>query len=677
LKTRYIRSLCAALLLASPATLAFDYGTTGAIDTPTARMQDDSTFSSTIAYDGLTQSYALTYQLTPWAEGTFRYTGFEDFFHWDRNYEAKIRLIEESNNFPQLSIGIRDMFGTGVFGSEYIVASKSIGRVDATLGLGWGRLAGKQSIGNPLKLVHHSFATRTAQTGVGGTLSSGDFFSGEGVGLFGSLIYSLDSLPMSLIAEYNPDPYAWEVSRGAESPASPFSAGLNWDISPNISLGLSLQNGDRVGLRFTARNSTSNSPLPYQPAPFVKPESELDLRNPDGSSFDPWFVKLRDEARIGGVDVRAAKLNKEQSLAQVEVIRGGHRSWPDAIEEAHNAASVSLPSTVKRVLYVTNEQGHLPNTITLPILGAATGQGLARSMERMSILPGRSIESATNEIQAADEELTFALDLSNKIILFDPNNPLGYQFYLNLSTGYRLTDSVTLRGSFAVDLLNNFDGNDRPSDSVLPHVRSDAARYLSEGASGLDSLYLDKRGSVNKYIHYRTYAGVLEQMYSGVGAEALYQPYQSRMAFGLSGNWVKQRDYNASFDHLDYDTITAFGSLYWATPFYNYDAALHVGRYLAKDVGGTFELRRTFDNGWMVGMWATITDVPFDTFGEGSFDKGIFIQVPFETLFGGGPAANYKTVVRPILRDGGARLEQFSGTIWWDLRGARYDVFAE
>ena len=37
------------------------------------------------------------------------------------------------------------------------------------------------------------------------------------------------------------------------------------------------------------------------------------------------------------------------------------------------------------------------------------------------------------------------------------------------------------------------------------------------------------------------------------------------------------------------------------------DLGIHAGKYLAKDVGATFELRRTFSNGWMVGLWATLT----------------------------------------------------------------------
>jgi hypothetical protein len=173
------------------------------------------------------------------------------------------------------------------------------------------------------------------------------------------------------------------------------------------------------------------------------------------------------------------------------------------------------------------------------------------------------------------------------------------------------------------------------------------------------------------------YGGVLEEMYSGFGGELLYQPYKSRLAYGLSSNRVQQRDYDKSFKLLDYKTNTAFASVYWASPFYNFDLAMHAGRYLAGDDGFTLEMRRTFSNGWMIGLWTTLTDVSSKDFGEGSFDKGIFLRVPLDGLLGKNVRASYSTRVRPIQRDGGARLEGFSGNIWWNLRGVRYDSLHE
>ena len=142
----------------------------------------------------------------------------------------------------------------------------------------------------------------------------------------------------------------------------------------------------------------------------------------------------------------------------------------------------------------------------------------------------------------------------------------------------------------------------------------------------------------------------------------------------MSLAYVKQRGFKRDFELLDYEVMTGFVSAYWATPWYNYDVAVHAGRYLAKDVGGTVELRRTFRNGWQVGVFASLTDVPFDVFGEGSFDKGFYFQVPLGALFGGSDRNKFGARIRPVLRDGGQRLEDLSGNIFWDLREARYDA---
>ena len=155
----------------------------------------------------------------------------------------------------------------------------------------------------------------------------------------------------------------------------------------------------------------------------------------------------------------------------------------------------------------------------------------------------------------------------------------------------------------------------------------------------------------------------------------MYHPFQSRFAYGLSANYVRQRDFDRSFNHLKYKTATGFASIYYASPFHNLDFAIHTGKYLAKDVGSTFEVRRTFNNGWMVGLWATKTNVSAKDFGEGSFDKGMYFSIPFNEFLGSDNRDNLSIAMRPIQRDGGQRLEDFSGNIWWDVRNASYDAF--
>ena len=102
--------------------------------------------------------------------------------------------------------------------------------------------------------------------------------------------------------------------------------------------------------------------------------------------------------------------------------------------------------------------------------------------------------------------------------------------------------------------------------------------------------------------------------------------------------------------------VTGHASVYWDTPYNDWNIALHAGRYLAGDWGGTLEVKRRFPNGWEVGAFATLTDVPFDEFGEGSFDKGITLAIPFDWGLPRDTQSKGALTIRPIQRDGGARL---------------------
>ena len=62
-------------------------------------------------------------------------------------------------------------------------------------------------------------------------------------------------------------------------------------------------------------------------------------------------------------------------------------------------------------------------------------------------------------------------------------------------------------------------------------------------------------------------------------------------------------------------------------------------------------MSRTYDNGVRFGAFATFTDVSAEDFGEGSFDKGIFFNIPIYGNF-----INYTW--RPLTKDPGARLNR-------------------
>ena len=144
--------------------------------------------------------------------------------------------------------------------------------------------------------------------------------------------------------------------------------------------------------------------------------------------------------------------------------------------------------------------------------------------------------------------------------------------------------------------------------------------------------------------------GILEEMFSGYGFEYLYFDRSKNYAVGFEMFDVRKRDYKLRFGTLDYSNVTAHVNLYYRNygkiPF---DAKLSFGEYLAGDVGTTFEISRSFRNGAEFGIFASFTDVSTEDYGEGSFDKGIFFNIPI-----------YKDLVnytwRPLTKDPAAKL---------------------
>ena len=87
-----------------------------------------------------------------------------------------------------------------------------------------------------------------------------------------------------------------------------------------------------------------------------------------------------------------------------------------------------------------------------------------------------------------------------------------------------------------------------------------------------------------------------------------------------------------------------------------FDIEINAGRYLAGDDGATVTISRKFGSGWEVGGYATLTDVPFEKFGEGSFDKAIYVSVPIDWIISSPCRTKRRLTLSPITRDGGAHL---------------------
>ena len=230
---------------------------------------------------------------------------------------------------------------------------------------------------------------------------------------------------------------------------------------------------------------------------------------------------------------------------------------------------------------------------------------------------------------------------------------LLYQVYLALDATVELARGLSVSGSLNQDLFGNFDELNTPSDSQLPKVRSDIQEYLKAARLGLNRLQADYLFQPYPDWYARLSAGLFEQMYGGASAEVLWRPFASRFAFGMDINRVRQREFDQRFEFRDYQVTTGHFNIYYKVPFYDLVFEVHAGQFLAGDKGAQFVLSRRFESGVRAGVWATFTDVPFSVFGEGSFDKGFFVSVPFDVFLPESSRRGSTYAFRPLTRDGG------------------------
>ena len=168
---------------------ASNYGETGLLETPNAKFMPAASmrfnFSSSFPFEFTT----LTASPFSWLEATYRYTEIKNQLYGpfsysgnqslkDKGFDLKVKLLNERYYMPAVALGLRDIAGTGLFSSEYLVATKSIGNLDISTGLGFGNLGLDNNIKNPFTAISANFETRTPYSGGGGEFSYGNWFSG-------------------------------------------------------------------------------------------------------------------------------------------------------------------------------------------------------------------------------------------------------------------------------------------------------------------------------------------------------------------------------------------------------------------------------------------------------------------------------------------------------------------
>lgn len=641
-----------------------DFGGIGLMQTPSARMAPVGSmlvgWSRTSPY----RRYSVFFQPTDWFEGGFRYAEIEDRLFGeeiagdrkllDKGFDMKLRLLEESRYWPQLALGMRDLGGTTLFGAEYLVASKRWYDVDVTLGLGWGYLGQADDAGSPLGWAHDRFDTRPDNSGgdQGGEFALDALFRGP-VALFGGVEYQTPWDPLVLQLEYEGNDYSNEPAGTDITQDSRFNLGARLALTD----GLSLRGGWQ-------RGNTAMAGIDFQ----------IDLAGLSQVKRDPPPADIDDEPRRDWQAVGDA-LEHNAGIAVSRISRDGRdltvsgepTTYPSLMQSENRAGRIlhaQANDEVERFLFRWENRGMTlrEDVHDRAALVAAEGSRERESDHLYGIYAHTGLEADSKSSRG--ETLYQALPQRFRWNLgprLDQNfgGPDGYLFRLLavLDGEYRTDPNGWFSGALAWTAWDNLDDYSYIAESELPRARTHIGDYLSESSLGIENLQYTRTGKLGDNLYVMGYGGLLEMMYAGAGGEVLYRPFNSSWAVGADLNWVRQRDFDQRLDLRDYDTWTGHLSTYIETGVEDVLAKVSVGRYLAGDYGTTLDLSREFDSGVRIGAWGTWTDAG-DDFGEGGFDKGLYLSIPFDGLFTRSTRERASVSWQPLTRDGGARLDR-------------------
>ena len=598
-----------------------NHGSVGLINMPSARFYDESSFGITV-YDGTPdQKVTLTSSPFDWLEASFFYTniqglpypGYEYQDYKDKGFNVKMRL-KEQGVLPAIAVGINDLAGTGFYSGEYVVSSYELNNIDFHFGLGWGTLNGKNDFKNPLSLLDERFKNRPTEfEDQGGQFQPSRYYSDENVSAFFGFSYILND---RTLFKFERDTTSTDSQIDYQLAKSDFSYGWEYRVNKNLSIGLFNERDNFYSLKFIYKQNPKQEIPRYK---YIPPKIKEDT-----SSYEKFIANLNNN----GIGVN--KIIKKGKIIGVDITQFIHPNVNVINEIIDNAKSDS--SLTEEVL------------VNYKIVDLSVIENYDNSFEE---------ESEQIYIRNKQKGFNSSTKFNFRPFLASREGFFKGALLLENDSEYLFADNLIFSSNLKYSLWNNFDDLVIPPRNTYPaQVRSDVKDYLRGFNDGIviGRAQIDFYQSLKNNHHIMVSAGLFEEMFSGAGFEYLYFPSEKNYAVGFEVFEVIKRDYKLQFGTLDYRNTTGHINFYHRNYKYiPFDTKISYGEYLAGDVGATIQFSRSFINGVEFGVFASFTNVSSEQFGEGSFDKGIFFNLPVFSNF-----INYSW--RPLTKDPGAKL---------------------
>jgi len=593
-----------------------NHGMLGVINTPSARFYDAPAGILTFYRGSPDRKGTLTLYPYDWLEASVFYSSIKgleygpDFSqdYKDKGFNVKIRLKQEGT-FPALALGFRDIGGTGYYSSEYLVSSYSYDDYDLHVGISWGTLNEFKHFKNPFLIFSNSFQSRDSSLvrGQGGKFNFNDFFSGEKTSVFAGLNYAFSD---NVIFKLEYDPTVTPGIVGYQGRKSDLSFGASY-LKEKFLLGIGLERGSNIFFNIGLRDNFFTTKYTYK------------INKPKTQNKYQYLREILEQNHIG-----VSEIYRKDDKLNIELTQFKHN---------YNTTKTIVNNAIDNAGF-KEEILKTYKTAGLRVIDNKPTNG---DKEQIYYSIYRGINQNTS--------------LNFRPFIASREDFLKAGYFLEHDAEIIISENIFFSSNLKISLLDNFDDLIYPPVDTYPEqVRSDVKKYLNNLGEGVSigRAQIDYFLTIGKMNHLLLSAGIYEEMFSGYGFEYLRYGADKKFNWGIEAHNAYKRDYNFGFGLNGYSNLTYHLNLFYKNrEMIPFDMKVSFGEYLAGDIGTTVELSRVFDNGTELGVFASFTDVTFEQFGEGSFDKGIFFRIPF------GSKRNISSFYwRPLTKDPASKL---------------------
>lgn len=657
---------------------------------PNSSVEPDGTVSVGYSYDSPYGSLWSSATVLPFLQVTARYvsiSGISGFTraeaeyggkygrYKDKVFDAKLSLLKESDYLPSIAIGATDLLGTELFNGQYIVASKSFGTArnfEASLGYGRRRPDG----------------------------------------MFAGLRWHSMSTPgLALVAEYDANDYRkdfnaarTDAGKREKGPAVGVEYRWGWLGAQVARHRDHFSANAYVSIPFSEREFL---PKLLEPAPF-QPKNP-----PQRVSAAAWEQDRKHEAALvqalAKQNFRNIRVEYDGGTLKLSLTNNRISNLGRAVGRATRTALAFAPKDT-RAIHVTYTRVEQPvvtyeffdlRRLTDYFTGLVSREAFLQSVLIRYSSPADRVEEDQQGLLAAvrDEGAGLGIRVNHEgemvqlrsedreanrfrvaprasFFFNDPSGALRYELAAVSNYDKRLGEGLYFNSTLKLNVVENVSGVTQPSNSLLPHVRSDIAEYKGGSRFKINRALLNKYMTLDERLYARVSGGLYEEMYRGIGGQVLYLPKDTRWAADLTVDALEQRGFKGLFDKRDYRTVTALGAMHYRLP-YDITVTARAGRFLARDEGVRLEFKRRFRSGVEIGAWYTKTN-GHDITSPGSpsdpyNDKGIFLSVPLNIMLLSDTQATAGFAISPWTRDVGQMVAS-PGDLYELMEDARRDL---